>query len=114
MISRRPSIFIYTSQPDMDFLREIRAGIEEEGVFCEVFLREGADLDTLAYEAANDSMLGSGIGLCGVDAAMQMRGLKKDRTRKVITCLLMSSAGSLVLTAPEQSRSCPSNNGAGF
>ena len=81
MISRRPSIFIYTSQPDMDFLREIRAGIEEEGVFCEVFPREGADLDTLAYEAANDSMLGSGIGLCGVDAAMQMRGLKKRTER---------------------------------
>lgn len=79
MISRRPSIFIYTSKPDMDFLREIRAGIEEEGVFCEVFPREGADLDTLAYEAANDSMLGSGIGLCGVDAAMQMRGLKKGQ-----------------------------------
>jgi hypothetical protein len=79
MISRRPSIFIYTFQPDPDFLREIRAGIEEEGVFCEVFSREEADVNELAYAAAADSMLGSGIGLSGTDAAMQMRGLQKGR-----------------------------------
>ena len=76
MISRRPSIFIYTNKPDQDFLREIQAGIEEEGVFCEVFPREETKADELAYAAANDSMLGSGIGLSGVDAVLQMRGLK--------------------------------------
>ena len=76
MISRRPSIFIYTHHPDPDFLREIRAGIEEEGIFSEVFEQEESDVNRLAFQAAADSMLGSGIGLSEVDAALQMKGLQ--------------------------------------
>ena len=79
MISRRPSIFIYTNDPDGDFVKEICAGLEEEGVFYEIIPREDAELDTLAFEAARDSMLGSGIGVKGVDAAMQMRGIAKGK-----------------------------------
>ena len=37
MIVKRPSIFIYTNAPDRDYLKEICAGIEEEGVFFEIF-----------------------------------------------------------------------------
>ena len=81
MIVRKPSIFIYVSDPDPDFLREICAGIEEEGVFWEVFSRDGkdADVSALAFEAAKDSMLGSGIGIRGVDVAMQMQGLPRGK-----------------------------------
>lgn len=79
MIVKKPSIFIYTYDPDPDFLREILAGIEEEGVFSEVFARNTENADRLAFEAARDSMLGSGIGLSGVDAALQMRGLPEGR-----------------------------------
>ena len=79
MIIKRPSIFIYTNEPDRDFLREVCAGIEEEGVFYEIIPGEAADLDELAYDAANDSMLGSGVGISGTDIAMQMRGIAKGR-----------------------------------
>lgn len=98
MIVRKPSIFIYVSDPDPDFLREICAGIEEEGVFWEVFSRDtfgedssgedtsgestsgkNTDVSTLAFEAAKDSMLGSGIGIRGVDVAMQMQGLPRGK-----------------------------------
>ncbi len=79
MISRRPSIFIYTNDADPDFLREIRAGIEEEGVFCEVFERVSSNINELAFEAARDSMMGSGIGISGVDIALQMRGLPEGK-----------------------------------
>lgn len=79
MVSRKPSIFIYTHRPDEDFLREICAGIEEEGVFYEVSEQPEADVDTLAFEAAKDSVLGSGIGLAGEDAALQMFRLPKGR-----------------------------------
>lgn len=82
MIIKKPSIFIYTNGADKDFLREICAGIEEEGVFWEVIPRDEAELDTLAFEAAKDSMLGSGIGVKGVSMAMQMRGLKKGQNVK--------------------------------
>lgn len=79
MIVKKPSIFIYTSHADPDFLREICAGIEEEGVFYEIFPRDDANPDTLAFEAARDSMLGSGIGIRNVDAALQMRGIAKGK-----------------------------------
>lgn len=79
MIVKKPSIFIYTNHADKDILKEICAGIEEEGVFYEVFVRDDADLDTLAYEAARDSMMGSGIGLKFVDTALQMKGLPKGK-----------------------------------
>ena len=38
--------------------------------------REPSDLDTLTWSAANDSMLGSGIGLKENSAAFLIRGLK--------------------------------------
>lgn len=79
MISRRPSIFIYASHPDPDFLREICAGIEEEGVFFEIFSRDETDVNFLAHQAAEDSMLGSGIGISGVDVVLQIRGMRAGK-----------------------------------
>lgn len=83
MIVKKPSIFIYTNSPKRDLLQEICAGIEEEGVFFEVFERDTADLDTLAFEAANDSMMGSGIGMNGISAALQMKGIPKGKNVEV-------------------------------
>ena len=74
MVVNRPTIIIYTREADEDLLREICAGIEEEGVLYEIHSREGT-LDELAYEAAKESMLGSGIGVTGQRAAMQMARL---------------------------------------
>ena len=67
---------IYVRDADEDFLREVCAGIEEEGVLYQIQSHEG-DLDTLAYDAANASMLGSGIGIHGARLAMQMQRLPK-------------------------------------
>lgn len=79
MIVKKPSIFIYTNHPDQRILKEICAGIEEEGVFFEIFERDPSDLHTLAFEAANDSMMGSGIGIYGRFAALQMKGLSRGK-----------------------------------
>ena len=51
MVVNKPAIIIYTNEPDEDLLREVCAGIEEEGVLYQVSSHEG-DLDTLAFEAA--------------------------------------------------------------
>jgi hypothetical protein len=72
MVVNKPTILIYVQKPDEDLLREVCAGIEEEGVLYQVTDREG-DLDGLAFEAAKDSMLGSGVAICGKDVAMQMQ-----------------------------------------
>ncbi|MBQ8305707.1 MAG: glycerol dehydratase reactivase beta/small subunit family protein [Blautia sp.] len=76
MVVNRPSIIVYTDHPDEDLLKEVLAGIEEEGVLYQVSERNG-DLDTLAFEAAAESMLGSGIGILGNRMAMQMQRLPK-------------------------------------
>ena len=76
MIAKRPSIYIYTDSPDPVTLREICAGMEEEGVFYEISEHAGQELESLTWQAANDSMLGSGVGLKGSRAAFQIRGLK--------------------------------------
>lgn len=76
MVVNKPTIIIYCHEADEDLLREVCAGIEEEGVLFQVQNHEG-DLDTLAYEAANESMLGSGIGMTGMRLAMQMQRLPK-------------------------------------
>lgn len=79
MVMKKPTIFIYTYQPDRAALKEVCAGIEEEGVFFEVFEQKEPDLAQLAWQAAQDSMLGSGLGISGMDAAFSMRGLSKRR-----------------------------------
>ncbi len=75
MIANKPSIFIYVNDPDRIYMEEICAGIEEEGVLYTVIKREETNASRLAYEAANDSMLGSGLGICGSQVVMQMKGL---------------------------------------
>lgn len=76
MVVNKPTIIIYTNDPDQEFLHEICSGIEEEGLLYEIHERAG-ELDDLSHEAAEDSMLGSGIGMSGQRIAMQMRRLPK-------------------------------------
>lgn len=75
MIANRPSIYIYVNQPDGDLLRQVTSGIEEEGVFYEIVTRDDRMTDRLAFDAANDSMLGAGVGICQTRVALQLRGV---------------------------------------
>ena len=103
MIIKKPSIYVYINEPASDLLREICSGIEEEGIFYEVIQRENKDMETLAFDAANNSMLGSGIGIVGRKAGFQLKGLKKetpvfsfiDPTLKEARILGMNSARAL-------------------
>ena len=76
MIVKKPSIYIYVNKPNREVLREICSGIEEEGVFYEIIEQEEQDLNTLTWRAANDSMLGSGVGVKENSTAFLIRGLK--------------------------------------
>ena len=79
MIIKRPSIFIYTHEADPAVLKEVCAGIEEEGVFYDTTEFPDECMEKLAYKAARDSMLGSGIGIFGTAVCLKMRGLEKGR-----------------------------------
>ena len=76
VVVNKPTIIIYTQEADLDLLHEVCSGIEEEGLLFEVHEKSG-ELDELAHAAAEDSMLGSGIGMSGQRIAMQMRRLPK-------------------------------------
>ena len=75
MVVNRPSIYIYVHGADAQVLRDVHSGIEEEGVFFEIAERADTDVHRLAYDAARESMLGSGIGIVGTHVALQLRGV---------------------------------------
>ena len=79
MIVNKPSIYIYVNNQDAKILREVTSGIEEEGVFFEIFEKSETDVDELCFNAAEDSMLGSGVGISGTDVAFTIRGMKKGK-----------------------------------
>jgi len=69
----RPAILIYAVRPDNIVLKEILAGIEEEGVLCQVVMRQDDTMQNLSIDAAGDSALGSGIGILENTAALSIR-----------------------------------------
>ena len=79
MIIKKPSRFIYTHEADPSVLKEVCAGIEEEGVFYDIEEFPNECMEQLAFKAARDSMLGSGIGIFGTAVCLKMRGLEKGR-----------------------------------
>ena len=79
MIVKKPTILIYTKDADRDFLREICAGIEEEGALYEEVAQASSDCNQLAWQAANDSMLGTGIAICKQTIVLQMKGLPREK-----------------------------------
>ncbi len=81
MINNRPTILIYTVNVD-DYLmiQEMCAGIEEEGLLYEVKKHYYGVIDELTYNAANESILGCGIGVEGSKAVLSLRTLAKGES----------------------------------
>lgn len=75
----KPSIRIYVIEPDREILKEICAGIEEEGIFYEVIRKENKDIHELCFESANDSILGTGIGIYNSVSALTISALPKGK-----------------------------------
>ena len=75
----KPSILIYVSKPNKELLKEICAGIEEEGVYCEVIYKENDDINSLSYGSSNESILGTGIGMCGSKMSLSLSALPKGQ-----------------------------------
>ena len=80
MIAKKPTIMIYTARPDEQTLREVCAGIEEEGVLFEVVAALAGDPAVLATAASDASVLGSGVAVCGKTVALHIKGMEKNRS----------------------------------
>lgn len=76
----KPSILIYSHNPEEGLLKEICAGIEEEGIPYEVVLQDYQDITALSYHSANDSILGTGIGICEQKCRLTLSNLPKDQS----------------------------------
>lgn len=79
MVAKRPSIMIYINSVNEKILREICAGIEEEGIFFEICDQENEKIDELAYQAANASALGVGIAAEAENILLTFRGLESGK-----------------------------------
>lgn len=73
----KPQILIYVSDTDTVILKEICAGIEEEGVSWEVVGQESKSAESLAYDSSNASSLGTGIGHSNGVIVLSLNSLPK-------------------------------------
>lgn len=62
-MDNKPSIVIITEKPDNPALKEILAGIEEEGVPFQIELESNGDARNKALQGAEKSSLETGIGI---------------------------------------------------
>jgi hypothetical protein len=70
----RPEIVILTYRPDKEALKELLAGIEEEGVLYKVaFETIDESENDLGYKAARVSQIETGIGLYEKNAALYIQ-----------------------------------------
>lgn len=107
MIVKKPSILIYTYEPEAHTLREICAGIEEEGVFFEI--KEQASCShtddarihaaRFAWQAAQDSM----PRVPGSDLSGQILRFRcADFRRPLCRSILYANCRSMPETGSEQ------------
>ena len=72
-------IFITSDYEDSELLAHIGYGIEEEGIPFRTFVQENNSSKELAYNAAQNSSLGIGVGLAFEDqVVLQMSKLSKE------------------------------------
>ena len=83
----RPAVLVYRHPgAPAPVLRQVRAGVEEEGVPTDVEEVPGPDDPTaLAHAAAEESRLGVGVGLAADGAAAVHHGTLPERTPVVAT-----------------------------
>lgn len=105
----KPTIHILadTAAPEA-LLKELQYGIEEEGIPYEQGSKEGCDAVALAWEAANASRLGVGVGLDAQSLVLHYSKLQPKeplfqlpaRVEKGRVRLLGSNAARLVKKLP--------------
>ncbi len=105
MIVKKPTIVIYTHGGSTQLLREICAGIEEEGVLYEITDHESGTASTLSEMACRASMLGVGIGLDGNGASLHIKGMNVHQSEDETTALL-----SHTTLDPEKARALGTNS----
>ncbi|MBU3178776.1 glycerol dehydratase reactivase beta/small subunit family protein [Clostridium estertheticum] len=75
----RPCIVVVTDKPDKNILKQLLAGIEEEGIPYEVDVVNGDELLKITHKAAVYSRMGVGIGINQNRVLLHFSKLKVDK-----------------------------------
>jgi len=87
METKKPVIKIFATKASERFLKEVLAGIEEEGVLYEVEISEYGTSKELATKAATESLLETGIGIDEESASITICKLPKNSSLQSYSCL---------------------------
>ncbi|MBC8060102.1 MAG: glycerol dehydratase reactivase beta/small subunit family protein [Clostridiaceae bacterium] len=87
MKTKRPVIKVFVTKTSEAFLKEVLAGIEEEGVLYEVESCEYGSAKDLATIAAAESLLETGIGIDKEFACITICKLPKNSALQSYSCL---------------------------
>lgn len=105
MIVKKPTIVIYSCHADAAILKEVCAGIEEEGVLYEVNCTSDGTVSSLSALASDASVLGVGIGIVGEQLSLHIKGMNVHSGENEKTALL-----SYVAPDADTARSLGSNS----
>lgn len=75
----RPCIVVVTDKPDINILKQLLAGIEEEGIPYEVDAVNGDELLKITHKAAVYSRMGVGVGINQNRVLLHFSKLKIDK-----------------------------------
>jgi hypothetical protein len=78
MEHRRPEIHVCYSRQNKEYVKDILAGIEEEGLFGYSYEIKDYDPITSAYKASESSLLGVGISITKKQAVLHVTNLEID------------------------------------
>lgn len=87
MKTKRPVIKVFVTKGLERFLKEVLAGIEEEGVLYELETREYGSSKELATIAASESLLETGIGIDKELASITICKLSEKNPLQSYSCL---------------------------
>ncbi|MBU3112763.1 glycerol dehydratase reactivase beta/small subunit family protein [Clostridium lacusfryxellense] len=87
MKTQKPVIKVFVTSSSKSFLKEVLAGIEEEGVLYEVETIEYGSSKEMATTAASESLLETGIGIDEEMATITICQLPTNNPLQSYSCL---------------------------
>lgn len=105
----KPSIYIFCNKNEENnsLINQIGYGIEEEGIPFKIFFKKEKSPYKLAYNAAQESKLGIGIGVNNEQVLLQMKKLKEKEPVFNITVKDLEAAKLMGINAARLEKKIP-------
>ncbi len=84
MLAKKPEIILFTNTSNEQFVKEICAGIEEDGLLYRLEKVDGRDANVLAAEACSEATIGVGISVVGEMAVLTAENLDINKPLQIV------------------------------